>query len=573
MGILYRPLLLAAAAFLIWRALASGFGDHFAQRTASPEESNAAGAIAWAGARPETLERLAATVRADDPERAAALYEAAFLEDPARANPLISVAERTEGLWTRDSPTGTQGAEEGPNAPPIEGAVSTEAASGAEPDAAVANVDASQQLTDAPGDAGLPGTPVETPTPVDLESSSGVGQVTASPGVEPAAPVDNAPDAMDAAAGAIEQRSDSTPGTEVAAVGIPAEQASGELDPVPTDSATDVVRSDWLVQRAARLEPANADIRIRAAIYWLRRGDLERALAEWSAALDANSDRFETLFPVLLKIAEHPDTRAALNPYVVQPPTWWDRFFDRMAIQALDLDTVRYVYTQRRESGGAPISAVERQAYIARLQREGRSTEAYLSWVNGLSDTEREQLGLIFNGGFELAPTGTGFDWHIGGSRGEKVDTAATYGTEGERALHLLFSNTQEPFRRFFQPLFIDPGRYRVTGQVRTDGLKTNGGLQWSVECRADDKTFSLATSERFLGSQQWRPFEFELELPSGCTDPTLRLSTYARVQSDYRISGSAWFDDLRMQRLAPAVSAESQPTAEAQAATADRTK
>ncbi len=573
MGILYRPLLLAAAAFLIWRALTSGFGDYFAERSASPEQSSGSGAVAWAGARPETLERLAATTRTQDPDTAAALYKAAFLKDPARANPLMSIAERTEGLWTRESPIVNQGEGESPNAPPSEGAESTESAPALGLYGAADGTDAGQELTDSSGDAGLPAEPADAETRAVSESDSSDQQVTATPRVEPAAKIENSPDAAGAAASAVDQSPESTEGAEIAAIGMPGTGAPGDLDPIPTDTTAEVVRYDSLVQRAARLEPANADIRIRAAIYWLRRGDLDRALAEWSSALDANPDRFELLFPILLKIAEHPDTRAALNAYAVQPPTWWDRFFDRMAIQALEMDTVRYVYTQRREGGGAPISAVERQAYIARLQREGRSTEAYLTWVNGLSDTEREQLGLIFNGGFELTPTGTGFDWHIGGSRGEKVDTAATYGTEGERALHLLFSNTQEPFRRFFQPLFIDPGRYRVTGQVRTDGLKTNGGLQWSVECRADDKTLSLATSERFLGSQQWRVFEFEFELPVGCTDPTLRLSTYARVQSDYRISGSAWFDDLRMQRLAPVAPAEGQTAAEGKPATADPTK
>jgi hypothetical protein len=89
------------------------------------------------------------------------------------------------------------------------------------------------------------------------------------------------------------------------------------------------------------------------------------------------------------------------------------------------------------------------------------TTQAYLAWVNSLTGTQREQLGLLYDGSFELAPTNWGFDWHMNAKCDALVDRMRTFGSEGTKSLHLLFARYQGPFDGVYQVLFLDPGAYR----------------------------------------------------------------------------------------------------------------
>jgi hypothetical protein len=303
------------------------------------------------------------------------------------------------------------------------------------------------------------------------------------------------------------------------------------------------------IKIATDLAPANPKVAIKAAAFWMEQGDLPRAMEYWSRALEADLGMSKGLFPILMQIAENPQARMAFADYARTAPVWWPRFFDEVARRALDVETVRILYALRRDASARPLGETERAAYIARLQREGQATEAYLVWVNGLDDTRRQHLGLLFNGGFEIALTDLGFDWRRSKMRGVVIGTAKTFGTEGERSLHLLFQKTKGPFRHLTQDLYLSPGGYRFLGKVRPDGLKGTGGLQWAVRC--GPAAAPLAISERFLGSGQWRDFTFTFELPEGCDAPQVLLQSVGDRPSDHELSGAIWFDALRI-RSAP---------------------
>ncbi len=219
------------------------------------------------------------------------------------------------------------------------------------------------------------------------------------------------------------------------------------------------------------------------------------------------------------------------------------------------------LYALRSESPQAPLTEPERQAYVSRLQKEGRITEAYIDWINGLSRAQRRELGLIHNGGFELEPTNWGFDWQVRTRRGVVVDRAQTYGIDGKKALHLLFNGHDRPYQDVSQLLFLDPGPYRLTGRVRTDSLETQGGLKWIVRCLIPDAQ-DLGESERFLGTNQWREFGVEFVVPEDCTLQEIRLVSAGKRKFEHQISGGAWFDRMAIRKLPNLAKAEGIETA-----------
>ncbi len=312
----------------------------------------------------------------------------------------------------------------------------------------------------------------------------------------------------------------------------------------------DQTEADALVKAAVGLMPSDPSIQLQAAGFWAFKGDLEAALHHSSTALEADPAARDQVFPVLLSIAEDPRARLALKPIALAPPSWWEPFFEEVSRRALDEETVRLLYAWRRESPQSPISPRERETLVSRLTKDGNITTAYVEWVNGLSRARRVRLGLIHDGGFELDPTNSGFDWHLRSTPNAIVDRARTFGVDGEKGLHVLFKGQERRFAEVYQPLYLDPGRYRLSGRVRTDSLETQGGLKWTLRCLQPEAK-DLGESERFLGSNQWRDFGFEFDIPPDCRLQEIRLLSAGKRDFEHKITGGAWFDRIAIVKIA----------------------
>jgi hypothetical protein len=304
-----------------------------------------------------------------------------------------------------------------------------------------------------------------------------------------------------------------------------------------------------LVKIADELGPLRSPALIRSAEFWLRQGQLDRALARWSQLLRTRPGTAGQIFPVLLKLAEQPVSQPLLAPLLKEPPEWWERFFVYAARNAPRVETVTFLYQGRQRRGALPGEA-EQRAYLDRLWRDRRWLEAYLAWLSGLDEAQIRVLGNVYNGGFELPPSGLGFDWRLPSVRGARAEVAPTYGMSGDRALRVRFDGQRVRFRHVLQYLYLDPGRYRLQGKARPDHLRTERGLRWVVRCAPEGPP--LAESERFLGSDQWRTFAVEFKVPeTDCPAQILRLELEGRAALDFGIDGEIWFDDLAVVRLA----------------------
>jgi hypothetical protein len=308
-------------------------------------------------------------------------------------------------------------------------------------------------------------------------------------------------------------------------------------------------RADRLVEVAVALAPATPGVLREAAAYWASRGQPERAVAYLATALEADGSLGKELFPPLFTLAEDPDASALLEPFATRPPTWWSGFFQQFARSADDVDALRRIYRLRTRAVAEPLTPEERTAYVGRLQKEGNVSEAYVVWASGLSQLQRNALGLLFNGQFELPLSQAGFGWQTLRNAHASANVLTTAGTTANRALRLRFRAHEERFRHLFQPLFLDPGNYQLTGQVRTERFKSDGGLRWEVRCLAPERQL-LAQGVPFLSAPDWTPFEIAFEVPQGCKQAELRLVSAGKRSFELRIEGDIWFDDLRIVRV-----------------------
>jgi tetratricopeptide (TPR) repeat protein len=314
------------------------------------------------------------------------------------------------------------------------------------------------------------------------------------------------------------------------------------------ESRGDGARADKAFEAAARLAPERTDVQAEVAAYWMRRGNLTRALEHLDIVLSTRNDLRPRLYPELLNLAEDPRSPPAYASLLRHPVVWWPDFFAYAAANAARLDTLRMLF-QLQGHGANAAQETALRPYLARLQREGRWTEAYFVWLNNLPREQLATVDNLFNGGFEQPLSQLGFDWMSDPAGHILVETASTYGSTGKRALHLVFRGPRVSFRHFYQHTMLPPGNYTLRGRVRPESLDTAQGLEWTVSCL--DQNVALEKSERFLGSDQWRHFAFQFQIPpAGCEVQGVRLALAGHAALDYEAKGDIWFDDLSIERL-----------------------
>lgn len=304
-----------------------------------------------------------------------------------------------------------------------------------------------------------------------------------------------------------------------------------------------------LMETADALGPMRTPVLARSAAFWLAQSRPDLTLARWDMLLRNRPATADQLYPLLLRWVESVETRPLLRPLLADPPQWWDKFFAYVAAKAARLESVVFLYRNRERAGRLP-EAAEQKVYLGRLWREGHWLESYLTWLSGLDERQQQGLGNIYNGDFELPVTGLGFDWRISTPRGALVEITETYGTHGGKALHVTFNGQRVRFRHVRQPLYLEPGRYRLQGRVRPDGLRAERGLRWMVRCGESGGRL-LSEGPSFTGgSGDWQLFTQEFTIPEAdCPVQWLRLELEGRAELDFEAQGGIWFDDLAISR------------------------
>jgi len=321
----------------------------------------------------------------------------------------------------------------------------------------------------------------------------------------------------------------------------------------------DTATADQLVAAAVRLAPAYARTHLLAAAYWEARQDIPAKLRHWSQALILDPARRPTDYPLLLQYLTHPPAQETLMQFARERPPWWPDFFRHVARHGsrADLDVL---YALRRQGAEAPpLTPGEREAYINRLLRDGDTTLAYLHWIGGLSAAERDQLGLLYNGSFDLPLGNQPFGWVVKEPAPFRVRSVAIAGARGSGALELRFRHFTARFDHLRQRLLLAPGPYRLRGRVRLEALKSPAGLRWRVECAPAAATPAvrlIAASTPFLGSAPWQEFALEFAVPPDCPQQVLRLVTAGKRPFEYRLDGGIWFDQFSLRRVAASAEA-----------------
>jgi hypothetical protein len=278
--------------------------------------------------------------------------------------------------------------------------------------------------------------------------------------------------------------------------------------------------------------------------------DYAGAVAHADAALRVWPEAYTLFLPVLVALANDPDGRAPLAATLAKDPPWRKWLLSLLPKESEKPATL-YSFYARLRAGQAPLTEDEFRPYMQRLVETGDYSLAYAMQVEFLPAERIAMLGHLNNGGFDHPISGLPFDWRIESVRGARTEIVVD--ANANRALRVEFHNTRVPFQHVSQMLLLQPGEYRLHGQVRAVALTNERGMRWVISC-VDDRRMVLLETDRVTGSTPWTEFDapFDVRDDDRCRAQEIRLVLAARIAAEQEVGGEIWYDGLQIERREP---------------------
>ena len=298
---------------------------------------------------------------------------------------------------------------------------------------------------------------------------------------------------------------------------------------------------------------ARRSIQESVAVHWLMRYNSEKK--DYAAALyfaDAlsrtSSKAMPHVLPTLSSIAENPEARGELEKLLANNPPWRRAFLSALPGAVSDARTPLLLLLAIRGAPNPPTVADIRD-YVNLLLAHKFYELAYYTWLQFLPPEQLSSAGFLFNGRFEFAPSGLPFDWEMSAGTGVTIDIVQRSDQAHQRALFIELGPGRVEFSGVAQTLLLAPGTYQFRGKYRGEIIGRRG-LVWRVTC-AGGTGVPIGQSSMMVGvATPWKDVEFSFTVHrTECRAQRLRLELDARMASEQLVSGSVWYDELRISR------------------------
>jgi hypothetical protein len=194
-----------------------------------------------------------------------------------------------------------------------------------------------------------------------------------------------------------------------------------------------------------------------------------------------------------------------------------------------------------------PPTKDELRAYLNRLIKDENFELAYQTWHALLPPPRRTDATYPFNRDFEFPVDNLPFDWTLETTPGADIRIVSSVDSGKKRALLVEFSGARVRFANVKQLMLLPVGDYSFSGKLKTAELHTVRGLWWRIFC-ANASANTLANTELISGTMPWTDFSVKFQVPrADCGAQWLQLELPARIESESRIEGQVWYQDLRI--------------------------
>jgi hypothetical protein len=303
-----------------------------------------------------------------------------------------------------------------------------------------------------------------------------------------------------------------------------------------------------LVRESFRRFFRQPDIDAQLLLESLKQNDFEGVVTYADAVIRTSPQFLPAMLPVLIAIGDQPASRPALIGTMRLNPPWRADFLAEYGKSPRTEDAFLDIY-QALKGTPAALTPDEVRPFLFDLVNRDQADKALTIWLGTLSEETLAKLPLLYNGGFDLPVNDSPFNWYMWTPDAAAVRIAAPLDDPTNNALVVEFAGRRGAFYNVEQTLALTPGRYRVTGRFRSADFQNARGLVWRVYCGAKNARL-IAESSRLTGEGVgWRSFQLAFETPTACPIQVLRLELAARIPAEQIATGSAWFDDLAIEK------------------------
>jgi hypothetical protein len=311
-------------------------------------------------------------------------------------------------------------------------------------------------------------------------------------------------------------------------------------------AAGDAPRANAFFQAAAR-----RSLRETPALYWLMKKNYEQdnfaTVIDYADALLRTRPRLiKVVTPVLARMLENESARPQLQKLLADNPPWRASFLAAFPAYIADARISLNLFLNLRDSS-PPLTLDELSDYLAFLLRNNLYEFAYYAWLQFLPPELLTKVGFLINGSFERIPSGFPFDWVIKSGPGVTVGIDRNPTAKRHHALFIEFGQGRADFA-VSQLVALPPGTFQFEGQYMGE-LKGRRGLVWRITCANDGKR--IGQSDMMIGVVPiWADFGFSFTVPDrNCRAQVVQLMLNARSDSERLVSGSVWYDNLKISR------------------------
>ncbi len=289
--------------------------------------------------------------------------------------------------------------------------------------------------------------------------------------------------------------------------------------------------------RSLELAPGSPQIALRAANYELRENETDSALRLGGAVLRLTPAYDNMVFSSWIRFAGDQDR--ILDTGIGSNSRAAEALFGFLIAAN---DEARLSETWRWMDARSYVTTPAAKTWAAWLIGRHREQEAFLVWKRHVAlDSTYGVNNWIDDAGFEHSLAGQGFGWRIEPVAGVKAGIDPGVAHSGHSSLRVEFDGSENvDFHSVAQRVWLQPGRYRLTAWIRTEGLSTDQGLALSL----------LGVSTPALtGSHDWTSVAAEISVGKA-TAAEVQLIRQRSWRFDAKPVGKAWIDDVELRRI-----------------------
>ncbi|RMG06153.1 MAG: hypothetical protein D6735_04470 [Acidobacteria bacterium] len=312
------------------------------------------------------------------------------------------------------------------------------------------------------------------------------------------------------------------------------------------EQADEISEAEQAIKQTISIAPSYVYPRWQAGNFYLRSGEIQKAIEEFKKALHHNTIYRQQIFSVLWDFFEKdPKVLEEIVSEIPSAQVDLALFFAAKNLPEESLKIWRQLDEREKKDRQQTASVIAQGLFDKRFFRTA------LEFSKEIGFDTNAGLEKITNGGFELPvkrESEAYFDWKIIAAAKTEFNLDPANKKEGNRSLRIQFNGYNgTQFYHFYQTVAVQPStKYILSFWYRAEKIRTVGPPIIEIINANDDKP--IKSSQPLVDTNEWRLMEMNFVTPDNAEGIIIRVGRVV-CGEQCPIFGTIWLDDFQLKR------------------------